>query len=121
MTAVCGSTDLADKIAHGYAIEYVPQYGGQVTTIDGKDHSVKIRDRVRLTVPFLPLARADLAAVLALFPSNNAYVTWKYDDPSTGSDRTVSMLYDVRKASIRRKYINGTELWDGLTIVLTER
>ena len=121
MKAICNSTDITDLIGYGYTVEYVPQYGRSVTTMDGKDHSAKIRDIVKLTVPIIPLTGTQLNTLLSLFPATGAYVSWTYDDPYTGADRTVSMKYDVRKSSIKICYKNGVQYWEGLTLVLTER
>ena len=121
MKAICNETDLTDLVGYGYSVEYVPQYGNSVTTLDGADHSAKIRDRVRLTVPFIALTDEQLADVLALFPETNAYVTWTYDDPKRGADRTVQMKYEVRQSKILAGYRDGSRYWNGLTLTLTER
>lgn len=121
MKAICGSTDLSAYIGYGYTVEYEPQYGGSVTTMDGKDHTAKIRDRAKLTVPFIPLTAAELSTVLQLFPASGPYVTWTYTDPKSNQDRTVDMKYETRTSSIKVHYHNGTEYWDGLVVRLTER
>ena len=121
MKAICGSTDLTDLVGYGYQIELQPQYGGSITTMDGKDHSAKLRDLAVLTVPFLPLTRPQLSSVLQLFPSAGAYVTWTYDDPVSGADRTVEMRCEPRTASLKVRYRNGTEYSEGLVLKLTER
>lgn len=121
MKAICESTDITDLVGYGYTVELVPQYGGTVTTMDGVDHSAKIRDIVKLTVPIIPLTSSQLHDLLALFPSNGAYVTWTYDDPYTGADRTVQMKYEARTSSIKIKYSSGTQYWEGLVLQLTER
>lgn len=121
MKAICGSTDLTDLVAYGYTYERIPQYSGSVTTMDGKDHTAKLRDIVRLTVPLIPLTAAQLNTVLALFPATGAYVSWTYEDPYTGADRTVQMKYETRTSSIKVAYRGGTTYWEGLELVLTER
>lgn len=121
MIAICNGTDLANLIGYGYAYALEPQYGGQVTTIDGTDHSAKLRDRVKLTVPFIPLTLPQLIAVLQLFPASGAYVTWTFFDPFTNGSRTEEMKYEQRETSLKVRYRNGTEYWEGLVITLTER
>lgn len=121
MVAVCNGTDLSGLIAYGYTYEREPQYGGQVTTIDGTDYSAKLRDRVRLTVPFIPLTRAQLEMVLQLFPNGNPYVVWTYYDPFEGGNRTAQMKYEARQQRLKVRYSNGVEYWEGLTVNLTER
>lgn len=121
MKAICNNTDLTALIAHGYSIKLEPQYGGQMTAIDGKDYTAKLRDRAVITLPFLPLTRQQLHDVLQLFPATGAYVTWTYDDPDTGADRTVEMKYEDRTVGLKVRYRDGTEYWDGLVLKLTER
>ena len=121
MVAVCNGTDLSALIAHGYTYEREPQYGGQVTTIDGTDYSAKLRDRVRLTVPFLPLTLEQLETVLQLFPQSDPYVLWTYYDPFDGGNRTAQMKYEARQQTLKVHYYNGVEYWEGLTVTLTER
>lgn len=121
MTAVCNGTDLSALIGYGYTHVQEPQYGGQVTAIDGTDYSAKLRDRVRLTVPFIALTRDQLTAVLALFPQGDAYVTWTFFDPYLGENRTAQMKYEDRSQSLKVRYKNGVEYWDGLVVQLTER
>ena len=121
MKAICGSTDITDLVGYGYTVERIPQYGGSVTTMDGVDHTAKLRDVVKLTVPLIPLTSTQLNTVLALFPTSSAYVSWTYDDPFYNLDRTVMMKYDVRKAKIKIKYKNGVQYWEGLELQLTEK
>ena len=78
MIAICNGTDLSDYIGQGYTYELEPQYGDCVTTIDGTDHTAKIRDRVKLTIPFIPLPLSKLSEILQLFPDGGAYVSWTY-------------------------------------------
>ena len=121
MTAVCNGTDLSALIGYGYTYVQAPQYGGQVTAIDGTDYSVKLRDIVQLTVPFIALTLPQLTEVLALFPQGNAYVEWTFFDPYLGSERTAQMKYENRTAALKVHYKNGVEYWDGLVVQLTER
>lgn len=121
MKAVCGSTDLSGYIGQGYTYEREPQYGGSITAIDGTDYSAKIRDRVKLTVPFIPLTLAQLTTVLQLFPNNDSYVNWTYYDPFTAADRTVQMKYDTRSSVLRCVKRDNTEYYSGLVVKLIER
>lgn len=121
MIAICNGTDLSALIGYGYEMTYEPQYGGQMTAIDGTDHSAKLRDRLTLTVPFLPLTLEQLETVLALFPRTGAYVSWTLYDPAVGYQRTVAMKYEPRTVRLKVVYRNGTELWDGLVVKLIER
>lgn len=121
MKAICGTTVLTDLIGQGVTYERAPQYGGQITAIDGTDHSAKIRDVVKLTVPFIPLTLDQLTTVLQLFPEHGAYVTWTYFDPYDNADRTVEMKYDTRQCVLKAAYRDGTEYWSGLVVKLTER
>lgn len=121
MTAICNGTDLSGFIGQGYTYEREPQYGGVVTVLDGTDHSAKIRDRVKLTVPFIPLTMDQLTSVLQLFPNGGAYVEWTYFDPFVGSNRIVQMKYDTRSSQLVCAYRNGTEYYGGLVVKLIER
>lgn len=121
MIAICNGTDLAALIGYGYTYGLEPQYGAQVTTMDGTDHSAKLRDRVKLTVPFIPLTLEQLTAVLQLFPEGGAYVTWTFFDPYTNGSRTEEMLYEARESSLKVHYRNGVEYWAGLVVTVTER
>ena len=121
MIAICNGTNLTDLVGYGYTYTLEPQYGGQVTTMDGTDHSAKLRDRVKLTVHFIPLTLPQLTEVLELFPAGGAYVTWTFFDPATNGNRTEEMLYEARQTSLKVAYRNGTEYWSGLVVTLTER
>lgn len=121
MVAICNGTDLSDYVAQGYEYTREPQYGGRVTAIDGTDYSAKLRDIVKLTVPFIPLTEAVLTSILQQFPTTNAYVEWTYYDPYLGENRTAQMMCEPRTTRLRVRYSNGVELWDGLVLNLTER
>lgn len=121
MKAICGSTDITSLVGYGYTVERVPQYGASVTTMDGADHTAKIRDVVKLTVPIIPLTTAQLKSLLELFPATGAYVSWTYDDPYTGTERTANMKYDTRRAAIKITYKGGAQYWEGLVLQLTEQ
>lgn len=121
MTAICNGTDLSSLIGYGYTVEQVPQYGEQMTAIDGTDYSAKLRDRWHLTVPFIALTKSQLSMVLSLFPESNAYVEWTFYDEAIGSNRVELMRYEARKASLMVHYRNGIEYWSGLSVELWER
>lgn len=121
MIAICNGTDLSDLIGYGYTVEQVPQYGGQMTAIDGTDYSVKIRDRWHLTVPFIALTKDQLSMVLSLFQASSAYVEWTFYDEAIGGQRIELMRYEARKASLMVHYRNGVEYWSGLSVELWER
>ena len=121
MTAICNGTDLSDLIGYGYSEGLEPQYGGQMTAIDGTDYSAKLRDKSVLGVPFLPLTREQLEMVLALFPRTDAYVEWTFYDHNRGEIRTAQMKYERRETSLKVRYRNGVEYWAGLHLTLTER
>lgn len=121
MVATCNGTDLSSLIGYGYKVEQVPQYGGQMTAMDGTDYSVKLRDRWHLTVPFIALNKTQLSMVLSLFPSSAAYVEWTFEDEATGSTRTLLMRYEARKMSLMVHYRSGVEYWSGLSVELWER
>lgn len=121
MTAICNGTDLSALMGYDYTYEIEPVYGGSVTTLDGRDHTAKIRDRVVLTVPFIHLTGVQLQQVLSLFPEQGAYVSWTFTDKETGLDRTVEAKYEGRSAKLRAIYRNGKEYWAGLTLKLRER
>lgn len=121
MTAICNGTDLSSLIGYGYTIALEPQYGAQMTAIDGTDYSVKIRDRWHLTVPFIALTKDQLADVLQLFPDAGAYVEWTFYDEKLEVDRTALMKYQTRKGSIMVHYRDGVEYWTGLSVELWER
>lgn len=121
MTAICNGTDLSSLVAQGYTYERVPQYGSSITVMSGLDYSAKLRDRVKLTVPLIPLRLEQLTEVLQLFPNEGSYVTWTYYDPFAGSDREVQMKYDTRSSTLRSVFKDGTEYYNGLIINLIER
>lgn len=121
MTILCNGTDITAYLAHGYQYELEPQYGGSVTTIDGLDHSAKIRDRVKLTLPFIPLTKTQLMAVLQLFPQTGSYVEVTYYDIYSGATRVSSMKYDTRSSTLAVSHSGGNEYYDGLVVRLTER
>lgn len=121
MIAICNGTDLSDLVGQGYTYEREPQYGTSVTAMNGLDYTAKIRDRVKLTVPFIPLSLAQLTDVLQLFPDGGAYVTWTYYDPFIGSNRIAQMKYDTRSSVLCCAYRDGTEYYSGLVVKLIER
>lgn len=121
MIAICNGTNLTDYVGQGYVYSREPQYGATITTMDGSDHSAKLRDRVNLTVPFIPLTLEQLTEVLQLFPDGGAYVTWEYYDPFVGSNRIVQMKYDTRSSVLQCAHRNGTEWYSGLVVKLIER
>ena len=121
MKAICNGVDLSGYVGQGYTYEREPQYGTSVTAMNGMDYTAKIRDRVKLTVPFIPLTLEQLTEVLQLFPDGGAYVTWEYYDPFVGSDRIVQMKYDARSSVLQCAHRNGTEWYSGLVVKLIER
>lgn len=121
MTAICNGTDLSDLVGYGYKIGRVPQISAQVTTLDGEDHSAKLRDRVRIYVPFIALTTPQLASVLQLFPVNSAYVTWRFFDPKLAAIRDAQFLFELNDADLMVHYQNGVEYWGGLAVTLIER
>lgn len=121
MIAICNGVNITDLLAYGYSAEQIPQYGQTMEAIDGTDYSAKLRDRWHIVAPFLPLTQEQLRSVLALFPPTSAYVSWTFDDTQTGTRRTRSFKYGVRKADLKVRYRNGIELWSGLSVDLTER
>ena len=121
MTAICNGTDLSDFIGQGYTYARDPQYGSTIVTMNGMDHSAKLRDRVQLTIPFIPLTLAQLTDVLQLFPNSDSYVNWTFYDPFLNSNRTAQMKYDTRSTVLRCVLRDGTEYYSGLVIKLLER
>ena len=121
MVAICNGTDLSSLIGYGYTVEQVPQYGGQMTALDGTDHSVKLRDRWHLKVPFIALTKTQLSTVLSLFPSSAAYVQWTFYDESASTTVVKTMRYEARKASLMVHYNSGVEYWSGLSVELWEQ
>lgn len=121
MIAICNGTDLSNLVAQGYTYERVPQYGSTITVMNGRDYSAKLRDRVTLTVPLIPLSLEQLGEVLQLFPNSGSYVDWTYFDPFVGEERTVQMKYDTRSSTLRSVYMDGTEYYNGIVIKLVER
>lgn len=121
MIAICNDTDLSNLVGQGYTIELEPQYSDQITTMDGTDHSAKLRDKLKLTVPFIPLTLAQLTSVLSLFPMGSPYVSWTLYDPYYGSQRTLQMKFDTRSTALVCSNRGGTEYYSGLVVRLTER
>lgn len=121
MIAICNGTDLTGYVAQGYTIEMEPQYGGSITAMDGRDHTAKLRDRIILTVPIIPVTLSKLTEILQLFPSGDSYVSWTFYDPFSAVTRTLQMKYDTRSSVLKCAYVNGNEWYSGLVIKLTER
>jgi len=121
MVAICNGTDLSSMIAQGFQVEYTPQYGASMTAMDGTDYTAKLRDRVTLTCPFIPLTLPQLTTVLQLFPQGAAYVSWTYYDPYLAAIRTIQGKYEARTSSLKCVFKDGTEYYSGLVIKLTER
>lgn len=121
MIAICNGTDLSNYVAQGYVYARVPQYGTVFTTMDGTDHSAKLRDQVQLTVPLIPVTLEKLTEILQLFPDGGAYVEWTFYDPFLGGTSTRKMKYDTRESELRSVLIDGTEYYGGLVVKLIER
>lgn len=121
MTILIGATDITDYIAQGYTYEREPQYGDQITALDGTDYSVKLRDKVKLTLPFVPLTGTELSEILQLFPDSDAYVEVTYDDLYLGLPRIVSMKYSTRSSVLSCSHRSGVNYYSGLVIELIER
>ena len=121
MIAICNDMDLSDLVGQGYTYAREPQYGGSMIAMNGTDHTAKLRDRVHLTVPFIPLTLTQLTNVLQLFPDNGSYVTWTYYDPFVGGTRAVQMKYDTRSTVLHCVLRDGTEYYSGLVVKLLER
>lgn len=121
MIAICNGTDLSAFVGQGFTYEREPQYATSMTAMDGTDHTAKHRDRVKLTVPFIPVTLAKLTEILQLFPDGGAYVEWTFYDPFTGQNRTAVMKYDTRSSVLRSVARDGTEYYSGLTVKLIER
>ena len=121
MTAICNGTDLTDFVAQGYTYAREPQYGTSMTALNGYDYTAKLRDRVHLTVPFIPVTRAQLSDILQLFPAGGAYVYWTYYDPVAEDTITLQMKYETRTAALQCVLQDGTEYYSGLVINLVER
>lgn len=121
MIAVCNGVDMTPYMAQGYTCEREPQIIASMTALDGTDHSVKIRDRIKLTVPLIPLTQQQLTQILRLFPDSGAYVEWEYYDPYAANRRVIQAKYETRTSRLKRAYRNGREYYEGLVIKLTER
>ena len=121
MIAICNGTDMTPYMTQGYTYEREPQIIASMTALDGTDHSVKIRDRVKLTVPLIPLTMEQLTRVLRLFPDTGAYVEWTYYDPHAAGTRVIQAKYETRTSRLKRVYRDGTEYYEGLVIKLIER
>ena len=121
MIAICNGVDLSAYIGQGFSLEYEPQYSASMTAMDGTDYTAKLRDRVKLAVPFIPLTLEQLTEVLQLFPQSGAYVTWQYYDPFTGGSRIIQAKYETRSSNLVRAFRNGKEYWSGLVVKLIER
>lgn len=121
MTAICNGVDLSQYVGQGFSLEYEPQHSASLTAMDGRDYTAKLRDRVKLTVPFIPLTREQLTEVLQLFPQSAAYVDWTYYDPFTGRNRIIQAKYETRSSTLQCAYRNGKEYYSGLVIKLIER
>ena len=121
MTISINGTDISNMIAQGYTYAREPQQGNSMTALDGTDYSAKLRDRVRLTLPFIPLTKQQLTTVLQLFPSSDAYVTVSYDDLFLNATRSISMKYDTRSSVLACSHRSGVDYYSGLVVELLER
>ncbi len=121
MIAICNGTNLTDLVGQGYTYAREPQYGTSMTALNGYDYTAKLRDRVHLTVPFIPLTAAQLTEILQLFPDGGAYVYWTYYDPFVGENITTQMKYEARTSMLQCVLRDGTEYYSGLVVSLLER
>ena len=121
MIAICNGKDMTPYMAQGYVYEREPQISESMTAMDGTDHTAKLRDRVKLTVPLIPLTLEQLTEILQLFPTGGAYVEWTYYDPYVAGTRVMQAKYETRSSQLKCVYRNGTEYYEGLVIKLTER
>lgn len=121
MIAICNGTNLTDYVGQGYTYSREPQYGTSMTALNGYDYTAKLRDRVHLTVPFIPVTQEKLTEILQLFPASSAYVNWTFYDPYAGGNITLQMIYEARTASLQSVLRDGTEYYSGLVIDLLER
>lgn len=121
MTISINGTDVTNLIAQGYTYAREPQQGNSITALDGTDYSAKLRDKVRLTLPFLPLTKQQLTTVLQLFPNSAAYVTVTYDDLFSNGTRIVSMKYETRSSVLTCSHRSGVDYYSGLVVELIER
>ena len=121
MIAICNGTNLTDYVGEGYTYSREPQYGTSLTALNGYDYTAKLRDRVRLTVPIIPVTQEKLTEILQLFPAAGAYVNWTYYDPFVGNNVTTQMKYEARTTTLQCVLRNGTEYYSGLVINLVER
>lgn len=121
MIAICNGTTLTDYVGQGYTYSREPQYGTSMTALNGYDYTAKLRDRVHLTVPFIPVTQEKLTEILQLFPAGGAYVYWTYYDPYAEDTITLQMKYDARTASLQSVVLDGTEYYSGLVVDLLER
>lgn len=121
MIAICNGTNLTDYVGQGYTYAREPQYGTSMTALNGYDYTAKLRDRVRLTVPFIPVTQEKLTEILQLFPDSGAYVYWTYYDPYAADTITLQMKYEARTAALQCVLLDGTEYYSGLVIELIER
>lgn len=121
MIAICNGVDLSELVGEGFSLEWEPQYSASLTAMNGMDYTAKLRDRAKLTVPFIPLTLEQLEDILQLFPAAGAYVSWTYYDPFTGGARMIQAKYETRSSTLRRAYRDGKEYWSGLVVKLIER
>lgn len=121
MIAICNGVDLSAYIGQGYTYEREPQHSVSMTALDGTDYTAKLRDRVKLTVPFIPLTLTQLREVLQLFPLAGAYVNWEYYDLLTGNTRMIQAKYETRSSMLQCVFRDGQEYYSGLVVKLTER
>lgn len=121
MIAICNGVDMTPYMAQGYVYEREEQISDSMTALDGTDYTAKIRDRVKLTVPLIPLTLEQLTEVLQMFPNSGAYVEWTYYDPYTAGTRLIQAKYETRSSRLKCVYRDGTEYYEGLVIKLTER
>ena len=121
MKAICNGIDLSPYIAQGYTYEREPLDTNSFTTMDGTDHTERVREKVKLKVPFIPLKKRELTEILKLFPERGAYVTWRYEDLYSGQERVIQAKFERVSCQLRMSYRNGVEYYSGLVISLTER
>jgi len=108
--------DIVDK--DQYHTEKVP-VTRSLTTLDGVDHVVLLREKGVLTFGCNPMTAERYAALCAAL--SGGVVTVQYTDLQSGTVRTASMAYDTKAAThIPRCMAKGAEWLEGISVTMTE-
>lgn len=112
-----GNADFSDMVyKRGYKTVAIPVYSRSVTTLDGKRHRKKLRERWRLVV-YINAPTAVRAAELCTALLEAPQIT--YCRLQTGETASEPMELDDLSLNVLLKAADGTQWFDGFELTLT--